>query len=189
MSANGKANVFISICPNALIRSSLLALRRADRFGRRRLCLVFTAAYTLSCATKMIRFLPFLILGRLLGGFSTSILFSVFESWLVSSALNGGMEQSDLNAYLGRLTLINGGVACGAGVLSNQLVEVSGTFKSPFVASAGFLVAAGLLISATWRENHGEEKEVNAGQWEHLVEAVSVVRNGRFGCSPSHQPR
>ncbi|ORY72224.1 hypothetical protein BCR35DRAFT_164915 [Leucosporidium creatinivorum] len=149
----------------------------ADRFGRRRLCLVFTAAYTLSCATKMIRFLPFLILGRLLGGFSTSILFSVFESWLVSSALDRGMHQSELNSFLGRLTLVNGGVACGAGMLSNQVVEAFGTFKAPFVTSAGFLVVAGLVISASWSENYGEKKEETAGRWGHLVEAVRVVQN------------
>lgn len=164
----------------ALTLPSFLVPRRADRFGRRRLCLVFTASYTLSCATKMIRPLPSLILGRLLGGLSTSILFSVFESWLVSSALDRQMDQSELNTFLGRLTLANGAVACGAGVLSNQLVEASGTFKAPFVASAAFLIVAGLVISATWSENYGERKEEGAGRWDHLAEAIAVVRKGRF---------
>lgn len=95
------------------------------------------------------------------------------------------MEQSELNAFLGRLTLVNGGVACGAGVLSNHLVEASETFKAPFVASAGFLVVAGLVISATWGENYGEKKEESAGRWEHLVEAVKVVQNGTLDCDPS----
>jgi MFS family permease len=172
----------LSISSAALTPLSRLDHRRADRYGRRRLCLVFTATYTLSCATKMIRPLPSLVLGRLLGGLSTSILFSVFESWLVSSALERGMEQGELNAFLGRLTLVNGAVACGAGVLSNQLVEASGTFKSPFIASAGFLVVAGLVISARWNENYGETKVRIAGRWEHLLEAVKVVQNGTPGC-------
>lgn len=124
----------------------------------------------------MFRPLPYLILGRLLGGLSTSILFSVFESWLVSEAVGRKME--GLESFLGRLTLVNGGAACLAGLLSERVVGVYETFKAPFVASAGILVVAGLFIATTWRENYGDKSEVNGMPRHHLVEAVKILWNG-----------
>jgi len=51
----------------------------ADRFGRKRLCLVYGLLYSISCVTKHFPFFAVLLIGRLLGGISTSILFSSFE--------------------------------------------------------------------------------------------------------------
>lgn len=148
----------------------------ADRFGRRRLCLIFTITYTLSCLTKLFRPLPSLLLGRLLGGLSTSVLFSAFESWLVTEANEKGMPQGDLQAFLGRLTLVNGLTACVAGVLSEAVVQHFKTFKAPFIASALFLVVGGVVISTTWEENYGEEKkEGGQRRWQHLGEGIKVT--------------
>lgn len=55
----------------------------ADKYGRKKLCLVFGLLYSLSCLTKHIKHFQVLMIGRLLGGISTSILFSSFESWMV----------------------------------------------------------------------------------------------------------
>ncbi|CAK7231807.1 hypothetical protein SCUCBS95973_008045 [Sporothrix curviconia] len=57
----------------------------ADRHGRKRACLVFCATYAASCIlTVAFASLPVLLAGRILGGISTSLLFSVFESWMVT---------------------------------------------------------------------------------------------------------
>jgi hypothetical protein len=42
--------------------------------------------------------MPVLLLGRLLGGLSTSLLFTAFESWMVSSfaAVDAGPTDSDI---------------------------------------------------------------------------------------------
>ena len=98
---------------------------------------------------------PVLLVGRLLGGFSTSILYSAFESWVVASSNNLALPQSDLSAILGRATLLNGFVAAGAGVFSNSLVAHTGTFTSPFIASGLLLVLAFFTISGLWTENYG----------------------------------
>lgn len=124
----------------------------------------------------MFRPLPYLILGRLLGGLSTSILLSVFESWLGSEAT--GRKMQGLESFLGRLTLVNGGAACLAGLLSERVVGAYETFKAPFVASAAILVAAGLVIATTWRENYGDNSEVNGMPRHHLVESVKILWNG-----------
>ena len=52
----------------------------ADKLGRKRLCLVYCVLYLLSCMTKHARDYNMLMMGRVLGGIATSLLFSSFES-------------------------------------------------------------------------------------------------------------
>ncbi|THH12278.1 hypothetical protein EW146_g7769 [Bondarzewia mesenterica] len=128
----------------------------ADQYGRRRLCLFFCVAYTLTCGFLLIPFLPLLLVGRVLGGISTSILFSAFESWLVSASSTAALHSEDLSSIMGRATLVNGFVATAAGVFSNKLVEWNaGGFRSPFVASGVLLILGWIVIHTTWGENYG----------------------------------
>lgn len=127
----------------------------ADQHGRKKLCLVFCFTYIFSCFCVTMPYLPVLLLGRVTGGISTSILFSVFESWLVSAASSLTIPSSDLSTIFGRATLVNGFVATAAGVVSNQLVSLTNSFVSPFVASATLLVLAYIVIKASWTENFG----------------------------------
>lgn len=52
--------------------------------GRKKMSIAFGILYSLSCMTKLSRSYSILMLGRLLAGISTSLLFSVFESWMIS---------------------------------------------------------------------------------------------------------
>jgi len=128
----------------------------ADTYGRKRICLLFCILYAITCGLLLVPFFPLLLLGRVFGGISTSILFSGFESWLVSSSSNAALHSEDLSTIMGRATLVNGFVATGAGIFSNQLVEWNnGGFRSPFVASGCLLLLAWVVISGSWSENYG----------------------------------
>jgi hypothetical protein len=59
--------------------------RKSTRRGRKRAALLYVATYALSCATKHSGDYWVLMLGRLLGGVATSLLFSAFESWAVAA--------------------------------------------------------------------------------------------------------
>ena len=52
--------------------------------GRRRACVTYCITYILSCITKHSPEYKVLMIGRVLGGIATSLLFSAFESWLVA---------------------------------------------------------------------------------------------------------
>jgi MFS family permease len=59
----------------------------ADKFGRRKMTLVFATLYALCCIIKFSSNFWILMIGRLMGGISTSLLYSVFESWYVKQHL------------------------------------------------------------------------------------------------------
>ncbi|KAI0331766.1 DUF791-domain-containing protein [Cubamyces sp. BRFM 1775] len=127
----------------------------ADQYGRKRMCMIFCVTYSCACAIIQIPSLPVLFLGRLLGGFSTAILFSCFESWLVSSANILSLPSRDLSTILGHASFVNSITATAAGVLSNKLVEYSSSYSSPFLASGALLLLNLVVIWASWNENHG----------------------------------
>lgn len=132
----------------------------------------------------MIPWLPVLLCGRVLGGISTSILFSAFESWLLSSSSSLAISQSDLSKIMGRATLVNGFVATGAGVVSNELVGFTSTFASPFIASGVLLILAWVVIRASWHENYGSGGGSTGSdgifQTKRLAAAWGIVRKGHF---------
>jgi hypothetical protein len=149
--------------------------------------MAFCITYTITCCCITVPSLPVLIAGRVLGGLSTSILYSAFESWLISSSNNLALPQSALSLIMGRATLVNGFVASAAGIASNQLVSASGSFMSPFVASALLLVLGWAVIRGSWEENHGGitgEGGENGGifQIKRLGQAWTIVRNGQLVC-------
>ena len=145
--------------------------------------MAFCATYTITCMCITVPSLPTLFFGRVLGGVSTSILYSAFESWLVSSSNHLGLSQSALSNILGRATLINAIVAATAGVVSNTLVSNTSTFKSPFIASGVLLVFAWVMIDRTWHENRGGTSSGDNGgifQLRRLGEAWHIVKAGEL---------
>lgn len=128
----------------------------ADAYGRRAACLAFCVAYTVSCLlTAGPPSLPLLFLGRVLGGISTSLLFSVFEGWMVADFARRNLESKGgvLSKTFARMSTVNSVVAIASGVVSEWLVAAAGTRKAPFWASSVLLVLAGVVIAATWVGN------------------------------------
>ncbi len=146
------------------------------------MCMVFCVTYAVACGVIQISSLPLLFAGRFLGGFSTAILFSCFESWLVSSANTLSLSSHDLSTILGQATLVNSIAATLAGIASNKLVEYSALLSSPFLASGVLLLLTLVVISTTWQENYGGTG-VSAGNVlniQHLSEAWAVACAGQF---------
>jgi len=91
------------------------------------------------------------------------------------------MPSTDLSTIFGRATLLNGFVATGAGIASNQLVTLTNSFASPFVASGALLLLAYLVIRASWGENFGGSGATTSNdlfQLKRLGLAWRIVRDG-----------
>ncbi|URE33729.1 hypothetical protein MUK42_07371 [Musa troglodytarum] len=104
----------------------------ADKQGRKRASVTYCITYILSCITKHSPQFKVLMLGRILGGIATSLLFSAFESWLVAEH-NKVCSWSNYNLGFGPV--------------------------APFDAAACFLAIGMAIILSTWTENYGDPSE------------------------------
>jgi hypothetical protein len=62
--------------------------------GRKRAALLYVATYSASCLSKHSPNYWVLLVGRLLGGIATSLLFSAFEAWAVAAHNSSGFPES-----------------------------------------------------------------------------------------------
>ncbi|XP_009358691.1 molybdate-anion transporter [Pyrus x bretschneideri] len=133
----------------------------ADKQGRKRACITYCITYILSCFTKHFPDYKVLLLGRILGGIATSLLFSAFESWLVAEHNKRGFEQQWLSLTFSKAVFLgNGLIAIVAGLLGNLLVDTLGFGPvSPFDAAACFLAIGMAIIMVSWGENYGDDTE------------------------------
>ena len=82
---------------------------------------------------------------------------------------------------MARATLLNGFVATTAGVVSNELVRYTNTFRPPFVLAALVLTSSWIAIKLIWTENYGEHDHLqtsNMLQMTRLKEAWIILCTG-----------
>lgn len=133
----------------------------ADKQGRKRACVTYCITYILSCFTKHFPEYKVLMLGRILGGIATSLLFSAFESWLVAEHFKRGFDPQWLSLTFSKAIFLgNGLVAIMSGLFANTLADTLGFGPvSPFDAAACFLAIGMAIILSTWTENYGDPSE------------------------------
>ena len=94
----------------------------ADSWGRKRMTLVYCACYTLSCLAKHFRPFWMLLVGRVLGGIATSLLFSVFDAWLIRAHAIRRIDKSYLSDSFSAANFGSSVVAILAGLVANSVV-------------------------------------------------------------------
>lgn len=124
----------------------------ADRFGRKRACLLYCVLYIVTCLTMLSNDMRVLFFGRLAGGVSTTLLFSVFEAWMISDYHEQCIQTADLNlsSVFSTMTTLSCIVAIISGVVGDALVTASGTRTWPFLAAVVCCIASGFIISTRW---------------------------------------
>lgn len=143
----------------------------ADSCGRKKFTIFFAIVYALSCITKHFKDFGVLMLGRLLGGIATSLLFSVFDSWLIRSHSEAGVS-SMLSKSFATAQYGNSIIAILAGLTANKAASMSelkawnnssgilfqGGYLYPFDLALIALVICGTVAFFIWEENYGEDK-------------------------------
>eukprot|EP00762_Andalucia_godoyi_P003863 ANDGO_08609.mRNA.1 hypothetical protein DDB_G0283633 len=143
----------------------------ADKYGRKSFSKLYCILYILSCLTKHSSSFWMLMIGRLFGGVATSLLFSVFESWMVHAHRERGFESSLLGTTFGLATTANSIVAISSGIVANLMADVFG-FVAPFDVSILLLVAAYVIIDSTWTENYGDASALASQSFKGAFEAL-----------------
>ncbi|XP_013774896.2 molybdate-anion transporter-like [Limulus polyphemus] len=131
----------------------------ADRFGRRKMCICFSILYSLCCLTKLFPNYYILMFGRILGGISTSLLFSTFEAWYVYEHVQTYDFPTEwISVTFSKATFWNSILAISAGVLADMTSEwLAFGPVSPFVVAIPFLLLSGVLVAQMWNENFGDQ--------------------------------
>jgi hypothetical protein len=131
------------------------------RRGRKRACITYCISYILSCITKHSPEYKILMIGRVLGGIATSLLFSAFESWLVAEHNKRGFDPQWLSITFSKAIFLgNGLVAIIAGLFANLLADNLGFGPvAPFDAAACFLAIGMAIILSSWSENYGDTSD------------------------------
>ena len=137
------------------------------------MALVFGVIYSLSCLTKLSSSFWILLLGRVTGGVATSLLFCVFEAWMVHEHHRLGFDQNSLNSIFAKSGVLNSLAAIGAGLAAAFVASFFG-YVAPFMLSLVLLVALTAIIWFFWTENFGNSR-MNA--LENLQTALSAVRS------------
>ena len=141
-----------------------------------------------------------LMLGRLLGGVSTSLLFSVFEAWLIKAHADAELPKQCLPKSFSWAAFGNSAVAILAGLVANKIAHAGpmepvtdviykGGFLNPFdLAIVSLIFCAGGAFFL-WDENYGDtgetisgERETNAkgkGKWHSALKnaLTTTLRN------------
>lgn len=147
----------------------------ADKYGRRFNCILYGVLYGLSCVTKHFNNFHILMVGRLLGGIATSILYSAFESWLIYEHRKHNFADDLLGILFSNAVLGNSIVAIVAGLVSQQFADRFG-FVAPFDLSLLLMVIMCSLLVLTWSENYGD---ATAKPIESFKRAVTVLRSNQ----------
>lgn len=140
----------------------------ADKLGRRKFATLYCLLYGISCLTKHVNSFTVLLFGRLTGGVATSLLFSVFDSWMVSEHNRRNFDSELLGGTFSLAVFGNSLVAIMAGEIGQfaadrmELTPLSGNvnfggYCSPFDMAICFLVFSTGAIFVTWGENYGSK--------------------------------
>ncbi|KAJ0971092.1 hypothetical protein J5N97_019051 [Dioscorea zingiberensis] len=154
----------------------------ADKQGRKKACVTYCITYILSCITKHSPEYKVLMVGRILGGIATSLLFSAFESWLVAEHNKRGFEPQWLSLTFSKAIFLgNGLIAIVAGLFANLLADNLGFGPvAPFDAAACFLAIGMAIILSSWGENYGDPSESKDLLAQFKVAAMAIANDEKI---------
>ena len=165
----------------------------ADKFGRKKFALLYVLCYVLSCCSKHINSFAVLLFGRLLGGVATSLLFSVFDAWMINEHNARGFDPSLLSDTFTKAIFTNSVVAILSGLVANAAANHSslatmtgapfesgdgsfmiGGYCAPFDVAILVMLVGGSFIFQQWGENYGARSDVDGGEADNF----SAIKNG-----------
>lgn len=157
-----------------------------DKFGRKRSCIIYCLLEIAINVMEGYQNFTILLLGRIMGGVSTNLLFSAFESWMTTEHRRQGFPEEWLSRTYSMCSIINGTTAILAGIVA-QLLEDAFGHIGPFHGAVG-LTSLALLLILGWEENYGEESvgEHNNSSlvhqfmegWRHTISDSRIWRIG-----------
>lgn len=168
--------LFITGFASASIFGTIVGLY-VDKWGRRFGCIVYLLIEVVVNICEHFNNFPLLLTSRILGGISTSLLFTAFESWMVSEHRKLGFPEGWLADTFSWASFGNGLIAIIAGIGAQVIADSFGEI-GPFQAAIAFTILA-LFFVVSWRENYGGDGDEQTKEKEDSTPAWQLILNDR----------
>jgi len=145
-----------------------------DRIGRKKAAMMYCV---LEIGINLMEQYPLfigLIFSRVIGGITTNLLFSVFESWLLTEHRKQGFAEEKLEVILRDSTIVSNSAAIVSGYIAHSLAASFGPV-GPFEGAVTFTWCALLLVAMLWTENYGSESSEVVSVRSHMVGAFQTI--------------
>jgi hypothetical protein len=150
-----------------------------DKIGRKKSAILYC------CLEMLINFLEQypnlygLIFCRMVGGFTTNLLSSVFETWLDTEYRRRGFAREKYEIIMRDSVIVSNSAAIFSGFLSHVLASQYGTV-GPFQGAVTCTSIALIVVCFVWTENYGVSEDGSSKNMkEYLQEAVTAFRDDR----------
>jgi len=147
-----------------------------DRIGRKKAAVLYCVLEILINQLEQYPILLGLVASRMIGGFTTNLLNSVFETWLDTEYRRRNLEKEKYEIIMRDSVIVSNLAAIFSGYLAHVLAENFGAC-GPFRGAVFCTTVALLVVSAVWTENYGNhDGEETKSMREYLGDAVSAFR-------------
>ena len=155
-----------------------------DKFGRKKSALLYCA---LEVGINMLEQFPFLsglIVSRVVGGVTTNLLSTVFETWLDTEYRNRGFPEEEYETLMRDSVVVSNLAAIASGYLAHVLAESFGN-TGPFEGAVTCTAVAFAVIFFLWNENYGKlgqndkegEESKSSSPIAQLKETITFIRS------------
>lgn len=149
-----------------------------DYYGRKKACILYCLGEVVINILEHSTDMTTLLVGRVIGGLTTALLFTSFESWMVTAHRGSGFQEEWLKETFAVCSIGNGIVAVFSGLISQVMADWLGDigpFKLAVVLSGGI----GIAIAFMWEENYGQQEGTDTTMYQAGIEALMAIRNDK----------
>jgi len=145
-----------------------------DKMGRKKAAMLYCFLEMIINQIEQYPLFIGLIFSRVVGGITTNLLFSVFESWLLTEHRRRNFAEEKLETIMRDSVIGSNLAAIVSGFLAHGLAEKYGSV-GPFMGAVACTGFAFLLVSTAWSENYGCASEETTTLRSHMVGAYRTI--------------
>lgn len=125
-----------------------------DKYGRKASALLYCILEIGINILEQYPFLAGLIVSRMVGGVTTNLLSSVFETWLDTEYRKQGLDENKYEIIMRDSVIVSNTAAIASGYLAHILAESMGPV-GPFQGAVTCTAVALVVVMLLWSENYG----------------------------------
>ena len=148
-----------------------------DRIGRKKAAILYCLLEIFINQLEQYPVLVGLVVSRMIGGFTTNLLNSVFETWLDTEYRRRNLEKEKYEIIMRDSVIVSNSAAIFSGYLAHVLAENFGA-RGPFRGAVCCTSIALVVVSLVWTENYGSSMDggESKGMRAYLSDAISAFK-------------